>query len=57
MTDQLLALVEMAKKMRNAQWAERISKSPYWAAQARSFEVHFDEAIRQLERNLNSQSV
>ena len=57
MTEQLLALVEMAKKMRNAQWAERISKSPYWAAQARSFEVHFDEAIRQLERNLNSKSV
>lgn len=57
MTDQLLALVEMAKKMRNAQWAERISKSPYWAAQARSFEVHFDEAIRLLERILNSKSV
>lgn len=57
MTDQLLALVGMAKKMRNAQWAERISKSPYWAAQARSFEVHFDEAIRQLERILNSQCV
>lgn len=57
MTEQLLAIVEISKKMRNAQWAERISKSPYWAAQARSYEVHFDEAIRQLEQNLNSQSV
>lgn len=57
MTDQLFALVEMAKKMRNAQWGERVTKSPFWAAQARSFEVHFDEAIRQLERTLNSQRV